>query len=83
MNWSTNWLAEVNKNYVALDVTCQSNTIENFTQEASMGPVELLSNVGGHTGLWIGISFLSLMEFIEMLYRVSRVGIRHLLRKLR
>ncbi|CAF4410788.1 unnamed protein product, partial [Adineta steineri] len=30
------------------------------------------SNVGGQTGLWIGISFLSLMELAEMIYRLIR-----------
>jgi hypothetical protein len=34
--------------------------------------VDLLSNVGGQTGLWIGVSFLALMELVEMLYRLVR-----------
>ncbi|CAF1327291.1 unnamed protein product [Rotaria sordida] len=71
-DWLTNWLSEVQNNYVGLEVVCQSTEVENYTQEASVGPVDVLSNVGGHTGLWIGISFLSIMEFIEMLYRVLR-----------
>lgn len=71
-NWSTNWLSEVNNNYVGLEVVCESDQVENYTQEASLSPVDVLSNVGGHTGLWIGISFLSIMEFIEMLYRILR-----------
>ncbi|CAF4945099.1 unnamed protein product, partial [Rotaria sp. Silwood1] len=39
-----------------------------------------LSNVGGQTGLWIGISFLSVMEFIEMLYRILRYEF-HIIRR--
>ncbi|CAF3716245.1 unnamed protein product [Rotaria sp. Silwood1] len=71
-NWSTNWLSEVQNNYVGLEVVCLSTEVENYTQEASVQPVDVISNVGGHTGLWIGISFLSIMEFIEMLYRLLR-----------
>ena len=69
-NWTTNWETEVENNYVKLEVVCQSPLVENITQQALIGAVEVLSNVGGHTGLWIGISFLSIMEFVEMLYRL-------------
>jgi hypothetical protein len=37
-----------------------------------MTSVDVLSNVGGQTGLWIGVSFLSIMELAEMLYRLIR-----------
>ncbi|CAF4364384.1 unnamed protein product, partial [Rotaria sordida] len=39
---------------------------------ASISGIDVLSNVGGHTGLWIGVSFLSIMEFVEMIYRLTR-----------
>jgi hypothetical protein len=71
-DWSTNWQSEVNNNYVAIDIVCESTQVENYTQDAAISPVDLLSNVGGQSGLWIGISFLSIMEFIEMLYRLFR-----------
>ena len=71
-NWSNNWENEVNSNYLALDVVSQSLLVETMSQEATMTAYDVLSNVGGHTGLWIGISFLSIMEFIEMLYRLVR-----------
>ena len=71
-NWSTNWLSEVQNNYVSLEVVCESTKVEIYTQEASVGAVNVLSSVGGQTGLWLGISFLSIMEFIEMLYRILR-----------
>ncbi len=71
-NWSTNWLYEVQNNYIVLEVVSETTQVENYTQNPSIGPVDLLSNVGGQTGLWIGISFLSLMELIEMLYRLVR-----------
>jgi hypothetical protein len=71
-DWATNWLAEVEKNFVGLEVVCESTQVENYTQEASVSGTDVLSNVGGLTGLWIGVSFLSVMEVVEMLYRLAR-----------
>ena len=41
-NWSTNWLSEVENNYVSFDVVCESTSLENYTQEASISPVNVL-----------------------------------------
>ncbi|CAF3554969.1 unnamed protein product [Rotaria socialis] len=71
-DWSTNWLSEIQNNYVALNVVFESTQVENYTQEASVGPVNVLFTVGDHSELWIGISFLSIMDVIEMLYRLCR-----------
>jgi hypothetical protein len=69
-NWATNWPFEVQNNYVSLEVVCESVQVDNYTQQAAMDAVGLISNVGGNTGLWIGMSFLSIMELIEMVYRL-------------
>jgi hypothetical protein len=69
-NWTTNWLLEIQNNYVSFQVVCDSTQVENYTQDAAIGAVDLISNVGGQTGLWIGMSFLSIMELIEMVYRL-------------
>ena len=71
-NWSSRWAEEVRSNYVAIDLIRGKNFVENLTQEPSIDAVNVIANVGGHTGLWIGISFLSLMEVVEMLYRLAR-----------
>ncbi|CAM4763905.1 unnamed protein product [Rotaria magnacalcarata] len=71
-NWSSTWKSEILHNYVSLDVVCETYRVENYTQEASVSSVDLLSNVGGQSGLWIGISFLSIMELVEMIYRFIR-----------
>ena len=71
-NWNTDWQSEVTNNYVGLEVVCQSLLVENVTQQPLIGAVDVLSNVGGQAGLWIGISFLSIMEFIEMFTRLVR-----------
>jgi hypothetical protein len=70
--WNETWFSDVRLNYVGIDVICESTRVEVYTQKAAISPVDVISNVGGQTGLWIGISFLSLMEIIEMLYRLIR-----------
>ena len=71
-NWSTTWQQDIVKNYIGLVIMRETNIVENNTQSAKMGIVDVLSNIGGQTGLWIGISFLSIMELIEMIYRLIR-----------
>ncbi|CAF0949730.1 unnamed protein product [Adineta steineri] len=55
-----------------LDIVCGSTLVQSYTQQATLQSVDLISNIGGQTGLWIGISFLSLMEFAEMIFRLIR-----------
>ncbi|CAM4896408.1 unnamed protein product [Rotaria socialis] len=71
-DWSTSWVSEIQSNYVSLEVAYETVRTELYSQQASLGPVDVLSNVGGQTGLWIGISFLSVMEIAEMIYRLIR-----------
>lgn len=82
-DWSQNWLTEVKNNYVSLDIQCESTEVDIFQQDSSISGVDVLSNVGGHTGLWIGISLLSLMELVEMMYRLIRYEFFTLQRKIR
>lgn len=71
-DWSTAWRTNIRANYLSVSVVRETTIVENSTQTAKLSVVDLLSNIGGQTGLWIGISFLSFMEFIEMLYRLIR-----------
>jgi hypothetical protein len=64
--------SEIQANYIAVDVVCESTQVESYTQQPTIDAIALLSNVGGQTRLWIGISFLSLVEVAEMLYRLIR-----------
>jgi hypothetical protein len=71
-DWPTTWRTYIQGNYLAVSVVRETTVIENYTQTAQLGLVDVLSNNGVQSGLWIGISFLSSMEFIEMLYRHIR-----------
>ncbi|CAF1214339.1 unnamed protein product [Adineta steineri] len=70
--WNETWLEDIRLNYVGIAVVCESTRVEVYTQQATITAVDVISNVGGQTGLWIGISFLSLMEIAEMIYRIIR-----------
>ena len=40
-----------------------------INQEAKMSWTDLVSNIGGSLGLFLGMSFLSIVEFIELFIR--------------
>lgn len=67
-NWSTSWSEIIDDNFLSISVVQESSIVETNTQTASLQTVDLLSNIGGQTGLWIGISFLSIMEIVETVY---------------
>ncbi|CAF3221854.1 unnamed protein product [Rotaria sp. Silwood2] len=72
VNWNSTWYEQIHKNYLVINVVRETSIVENNTQSAAIGTVDVLSNIGGQTGLWIGISFLSIMELIEVLYQLIR-----------
>ena len=41
-----------------------------INQKSKMDVFDLISNIGGNLGLFIGISFLSLAEFIELFIEI-------------
>ena len=71
-NWSTTWMSEVRSSYVSLMVTYESTRTEAYAQQPTISLVDVISNVGGQTGLWIGISFFSIVEIVELIYRMIR-----------
>lgn len=82
-NWSQTWQQDIEKSYVAIEVVTETSRSEKYNEEASMTGTDLLSNVGGQTGLWIGISFLSFMEVLEMIYRLVRYYCSQVYRRIR
>ena len=71
-NWSSTWRTDIPASYLRVSVSAESINTETYQQQAKMSAVDLISNIGGQTGLWIGISFLSLLEVAEMLFRLVR-----------
>ncbi|CAF0888993.1 unnamed protein product [Rotaria sordida] len=79
-NWSTTWRQHIYENYLTINILRETSIVETHTQTSTLGFVDVISNIGGQTGLWIGISFLSIMELIEMIYRLIRYQI-HVIRE--
>jgi len=80
-NWSTTWREQIRTNYLQISVVCESTVVQNYTQIATIGLVDVLSNIGGQTSLWIGMSFLSMMEVIEMIYLMIQYQCRAIRRR--
>lgn len=75
-DWSTNWRTYIHSDYLSIELLSESTLTETYEQTATLTVVDVVSNVGGQTGLWIGVSFLSIMELIEMFYRLIMYQIR-------
>ncbi|CAF4799737.1 unnamed protein product, partial [Rotaria magnacalcarata] len=59
----------IDSNYLRVTVTCGSAYVTVYKQKAKITLIDTFSAVGGQTGLWIGLSALSVMEFFELIYR--------------
>ena len=60
----------VRNNFLMLDVFFEDFTYEEITEEAVYDGDSLMSDVGGHLGLLLGASIISVIEFIWLLLRV-------------
>ena len=69
-DWSSTWREHISGNYLIVSVVRESSLVETNSQKAALGLVDILASIGGQSGLWIGISFLSLIEVMEVLYRL-------------
>ncbi|CAF0777772.1 unnamed protein product [Adineta ricciae] len=61
-----------NRNYLKVQVSCSNKYTVEYNQEAKLSIVDTFSAIGGQTGLWIGLSVLSVIELCELIYRLSR-----------
>ena len=50
-DWSGNASAYIDRNYVGLQVTLGTFLVNSYTQSATLSWTDVLSNVGGQTGL--------------------------------
>lgn len=64
-------LEKSRQNLVRLRVFYDELSFTQVTDSASVEIFDLLSNVGGNLGLFLGISFLSFVELVEILVEIS------------
>lgn len=55
------------ENMVWVDVYLNTGSITEITEKQAIGLLDLMSNVGGSLGLFLGLSFLSLVEIFVVL----------------
>jgi hypothetical protein len=68
MNMSSSQLNKTN--YVNILINYQSNQYTLISQKPKMEIFDLISNVGGMISLFLGFSFLSLIEFIDVIFKI-------------
>ena len=61
---------EIDKNSISFAVFYENPQYTVIDQIAQMNVFDLISNIGGNLGLFIGISFLSFAELIELLVEI-------------
>ena len=61
-------LADVKQSIINLNVFYDRLSFTEITEKPSFPFVDLVSNVGGTFGLFLGISLLSFLEIVEIIY---------------
>ncbi|XP_076810463.1 bile acid-sensitive ion channel-like isoform X1 [Clavelina lepadiformis] len=67
----TNNSRYVQENFVSLDITFAEIGFTKETQSKQIDEIGLMSDIGGQLGLWVGMSFVTVAEFIQ--YFITRV----------
>ena len=60
----------IRKNFLQINVILHSNSMLQLTDTELIGWETMMSNVGGTISFWFGMTFLSLLEFVEFLYNL-------------
>ncbi|CAF0787553.1 unnamed protein product [Rotaria sp. Silwood1] len=63
-----NFRTGIHDNIVAVEISASPYATEILTESSMYTWVDLISSIGGQTGLWIGVSLISFVEITELLY---------------
>jgi len=69
-----------NDNFTTLSVYLSSLKYTSIKQQAKMQTIDLISNIGGTLGLFIGVSFVSLFEITEIIIEIIIICVQNLRR---
>ncbi|UJR16178.1 hypothetical protein I4U23_003088 [Adineta vaga] len=58
----------IRDNILVVEITASPYPTEILTESAVYTWIDLISSIGGQTGLWIGISLIGFVELLELLY---------------
>ena len=59
--------SEISRRLILLRVYFDTNTITKVTQKVAVTLIETLADIGGTLGLYLGASFVTLLEFVDCL----------------
>ena len=63
----------IHQNLLRLNVNLEDLSVIEFKQMADYDIADLLSDIGGTLGLWMGISILTIMELVELAIRLVAI----------
>ena len=61
------------KNFLKFDVYFSDLTVEHIDTQPSYQTLDLISDLGGQAGLWVGVSMIAFFEFIELIMDICIV----------
>ncbi|KAF8373055.1 hypothetical protein PRIPAC_79484 [Pristionchus pacificus] len=64
------------RNGLMFEMYYETLLVQSYTQGPSYNLVTMLSDVAGHAGLWLGLSVISIVEFIALFFMVINTLIR-------
>ena len=62
----------IQRNFVELTVQRSSGHVTEIAELPGMSPFGVLGSIGGLLNLWIGVSFVTLFEILELLFHLSK-----------
>ena len=62
----------IRKNFVEVTIRLQSHLVTELVETPDLTSEGILGTVGGLLNLWIGISFVTLFEVLDLLYRIVK-----------
>ncbi|XP_033110759.1 acid-sensing ion channel 4-A-like [Anneissia japonica] len=62
----------IRNNFAKINIYYEIKQYDSIKQVALDSFLSLISNIGGHLGLWIGMSTLTILELIECFYDILK-----------
>ena len=67
---------DIRQNLLRLNVYLEDLSVVKFKQMPAYGMEDLFADIGGTLGLWMGVSVLTMMELLELIFRLSYLFMR-------
>lgn len=67
---------DIRQNLLRLNVYLEDLSVVKYKQMPAYGMEDLVADIGGTLGLWMGVSVLTIMELLELIFRLSYLFMR-------